>query len=215
MKNRKAEPNLALARRIRAAGAAIYIEEDDGEGLGIPLAGLRIRQFGGVTESRAFDLSGATGYILCVAITFNLAQFAISSFELELPYQGVVRWLDDPMESDGCSTAYRFPCKDPLEFERNQVLNRLADVRWTYSKGQSVSGMLLGIGTEPIPDDFKLGKMIPGFLIVTDQFAQEYRSPVELWADRVQKIREGRTSIIARRGRLFDRPDRKPAPLSR
>ena len=77
MKNRKTEPNLDLARRIRAAGADIYIEEDAPQ---IPTNGLRIRQTGGVTESCAFDFYGAAGYILSVAISCRSSPFRLSSW---------------------------------------------------------------------------------------------------------------------------------------
>ncbi len=52
--------NLALARRIRAAGRVIHIAEDDDEASCIPLSELLIYQTGGVTESSAIDCSGAT-----------------------------------------------------------------------------------------------------------------------------------------------------------
>lgn len=212
MKNRETEPNLTLARRIRAAGAAIYIEEDDSEAPQILPTGLRIRQFGGLIESRAFDFYGAAGYILCVAIASNLPQFSISAFELDLPYKGMVHWLDDPLEYDGSSTVYRFRGKYPLEFERDRVLNHLADVRRAYSKGQSLKGMLLGLGTEPISDEFQHGRMIPAFLIVSDQFGREYRSPVSLWADRADKLHYNTPPRIPRRGSLLDHPDRVSDP---
>ena len=50
---------LAYARRIRSAGRAIHIPEDDGEVRYIPSYALRVYQTGGIIESTAFDLGAA------------------------------------------------------------------------------------------------------------------------------------------------------------
>ncbi len=175
--------NLALARRIRAAGIAIHINEDDEEVPRDPSTGLLIYQVGGVSESRMFDCFGGAGYMIDAAIAVNVPQFAIARFGLELPWKGTVRWLEDPLESDG-SAVYRFGGEDPLEFERNEVLNHFANVRRTWSRGQSIQGLLLGTVDAPIPTEFRHGAMVPAFLIVYDQFWREFRSSVSLWTDR-------------------------------
>ena len=111
MKAKTREGDLALARRIRAAGVPIYIGEDDGKGPHDPSSGLLVYQDGGVVESRAFDFYGAAGYIIRAVITVNLPKFAISGFGLELPWKSYVRWLEDPLELDGRSVLYRFSGK--------------------------------------------------------------------------------------------------------
>ena len=130
MKNKTPTDRLALARRIRAAGRPIYIAEDDGEAPCIPSDGLRIYQTGGVVESSAFDWGGGTAFKVYLVITNNRQAFAISSFELELPWkQTHFQWIEDPLVIDGTSQCYRFMGNDILEFERGQVLNHFADVR--------------------------------------------------------------------------------------
>jgi hypothetical protein len=213
MKIKEGKADLALARRIRAAGAAIYIEEDDSEAPTLPATALRIRQTGGVIEGRAFDFHGAAAYILRVAITSNLPQFSISAFSLELGYEDEVRWLEDPLEYEMDPPMYRFGDKRSLQFERDHVLNHLADVRRTYPKGHSLEGVLLGIGTHAIPDDVRHGSKIPGFLVVWDQFGRGYRSSVSLWADRSGKnSQQALPPGIPRRGRLQDRRDPDSGP---
>lgn len=200
--------NLALARRIRDAGVPIYISEDDGGAPQDPASGLLVYQFGGVTESRAFDFHGSAGYILHVAITINLPQFAIAGFKLEPPWKTAVRWLEDPLEIDGRSLFYRFPGDEPLEFERSDVLNHRVDIRRVLSRGDSLKGSLVGIGDQPIPDHFLHGMMIPSMLIICDQFWREYRSSVSLWTDRTEKSIRSARSGMRRKRNLLDHPDR-------
>jgi hypothetical protein len=217
VKGKTKQDNLALARRIRAAGISIFIGEDDGEPPRDPSSGLLVYQVGGIIESRAFDFYGAAGYIIRVVVTVNLPQFAIAGFDLELPWKSSVRWLEDPLEIDGRSLVYRFGDKRFLEFERSQALNHFADVRRTWSRGESLRGSLLGIGDQPIPDQFQQGAMIPAFLIVYDQFWREYRSSVSLWTERTQKPVRPARSGIRRSGGLLDHPDSgfENAPLEK
>jgi hypothetical protein len=171
-----------------AARVRIHIEEDDCGATHVPSEGLSINLYGGVTESTAFDLCGGTGFIIYLTITINLPGFAISAFGLELPWTGEIRWLEDPLEIDGSSNVYRFGGRNLPEFERDRVLNHFAEVRLIHSRGSSLKGCLLGIGTVPIPDRFPHGAMIPGFVTVSDQYWREYRSSVSLWADRKQEL---------------------------
>jgi len=127
--------DLTLARRIRAAGCRIYIEEDDGEASAIPAEGLRVYQVGGVTESCAIANRsyGGVAFVIHICISIKLPNFAISVFRLEVPWRNEYYWLQDPLETDGRSENYRFGGLD-LEFHRSQVLNHYADVRKTYRR---------------------------------------------------------------------------------
>ena len=195
--------HLALARRIRAAGCPIHIEEDDTESACIPSDGLTIRQFGGVTESAAIDCSGGTAFIIYVVITINISNFVISGFDLEMPWtNGSFHWLEDPREIGGSSDCYRFGIRDLPDFERGRVLNHRADEQRPYSSGTPLKGCLLGFAFDPIPVQFSHGGMIPGHLVVFDQFLRKYRSPVELWVDR-----SCARPRAPRKGRLFERRD--------
>jgi hypothetical protein len=207
MKSKIHQDSLVLARRIRAAGIPIYIGEDDGEAPHDPRSGLLVYKDGRPNETRAFDFYGAAGYIINVVITVNLPHFAIAGFSLELPWNSHVRWLDDPIESGGDSDVYRFDRGYLLEFERNQVLNRFADVRRVWSRGESLKGYLLGIGDQPIPNQFEQGAMIPALLIIYDQLWREYRWPVSLWRDRTEKPVRHDRSGMRRKGGLLDHRD--------
>jgi hypothetical protein len=194
---------LDLARRIRAAGRPIYISEDDGEARCIPCDGLRVRQTGGVDESRAIDCCGGTAFVISLLITNKLPRFAIADFGLELPWkQESFYWLEDPLQIDGTSRRYRFGGKDLPEFDREQVINHHADVTRILSPGDSLKGFLLGYGFESIPEKFRHGMMIPAFVIVYDQLGRDHRSPVEL-----QAVRSRTPPRVLRRSTLLDHPD--------
>src|ERR1700740_2140506 len=100
--------SLELARRVRAAGIPLHIPEDDGKARSVPSDGLRLYQYGGCVESRAFDWAGGTGFVIWLGGIARLAGLAISAFELEVPWAGAVRCLEDPLEVDGTSTVYKF-----------------------------------------------------------------------------------------------------------
>lgn len=199
--------SLDLARRIRAAGVHVYIEEDDFKGTNPLSEGLHINLYGGLTESAAFNFYGGTVFIIYLTIAINLPRFAISAFDLELPWTSEIRWLEDPREIGGGSNVYKFGGRNLPEFERNRVLNHFADVARILPRGSSLKGCLLGIGTSPIPDCFSHGAIIPGFLIVFDQYGRRYRSSVSLWSDRKQDLAPGTCSKVTRK-RLFECPDK-------
>ena len=180
MKNRE-QGSLDLARRIRAAGRAIYIAEDDE---------LAVSQTGDANESSAFEWGDGTGFKIYLTVTNHRSTFAISRFELELPWkQMYFQWLEETVARDGKSPCYRFAGNPPLEFERSLVINPYADVTNTLSAGQSVKGFLLGFGRDPIPKEFPHGSMIPASVRIYDQHEHKYVAPVNLWADRNQKNR--------------------------
>lgn len=203
MRKDKTYDSLAVARRIRAAGRPIFIAEDDGEARSIACDGLRVRQTGGQMESCAVECAGGTAYILNVVITNRLPTFAISAFGIQTPWPTeYFRWLEDPLLIDGHSRRYRFGVEQVQDFERDQVINHYADVRQILPCGHSLSGFLLGIGYETIPERFRHGMMVPAFVMVYDQFGRPHRSPVEL-----QAIRNRTRPRILRKSTLLDRPD--------
>ena len=205
---KKLVDDLALARRIRAAGCSIPIAEDDGERRYIPTDGLRVYQTGGIIESTAFDWGGGTGFKIHLVITSNISNLAVSHFELELPWkQTYFQWLEDPLVIDGPSRLYRFNGRNILEFERSEVINHRLDVTRPFSSGESVRGYLLGFGYDAIPAGFPHGAMIPAFLILYNQLAHEFRAPLKLWADRSQKNLRRPQSGVRRKGGLLDKRD--------
>jgi hypothetical protein len=199
---------LAYARRIRRAGRPIHVPEDDGEVRYIPAYALRVYQTGGIIESTAFDLGAGTGFKINLVITCRVSGFAVSLIELELPWEHThIQWLEDPKVIDGPSRCYRFFGNTTLEFERNLVLNHRLKLTQRFSAGESAVGFLLGLGSEPIPEDCPHRKMIPAFVVIYDQFARTCRATIELWADRSTRSMRPARSGARRKGKLLDKPD--------
>lgn len=202
-------PDEGLARRLQQAGVLIDVEEradtkvsDDG---------LLIHQWGGVFESTAIAYRKlVTLIILNLAITVGRTGFAISGFDLELPWAGGLFWLQDPREL-GLWRDYHFGFEGIPDFERDQVLNHFADERRMISRGHTLQGSLLGI-YDPVPDVFQHGAEIPAFIIISDQFSRKYRRPVSLWADR---MRAPILKSLGPRRNLWDCKEAVPVKMNR
>ncbi len=201
------QDNSVGLRRIRSAISTNHNDLADGKAPRNPQGGLLVSQNGGRTESRAFEFYGAAAYIANVTITIKLPRFAISGFDLSLPWQSYVWWLADPRDRAARPPVYRFDRDYILEYNRDQVLNQVADVRRLRSQGESLQGYLLGIGNDPIPEQFNQGAIIPAFLIVYDQYGDGHRSPLSLWTDRTGRYFRRARSGQARKGRLLDKLD--------
>jgi len=74
-----------------------------------------------------------------------------------------------------------------LAMARNEVINHRLRVTKQFSSGESVTGYLLGLGQNAIPEAFPHGSMIPAFVILYDQFGRAFRTGVELWTDRTEQ----------------------------
>jgi hypothetical protein len=207
MNRKKYQHDPDLARRIRDAGIPIPVDEDGRDAPHDPPSGLLMYRDGARGESFAFNFNGGAGYVIKLVITVNLSHFAISEFDIELPWEGYVRWIDDPVAIGGRTDVYRFSADYPLTFERDEVLNHRVGVQRMWPRSNSLKGYLLGVGHVPIPDEFKLGAKIPALVIVRDQFFREHKSPISLSRDRtmkpVRRVWEG----AGRKGRLFDHLD--------
>jgi len=207
MKRRKDQRRVDIARRLHAVGIPLEIDVDDGE------SGLLISQIGGELESSAFSLkSGGTGYSAYMSITIDLPAFAISRFDLELPWSDPsISLLEDPNETGDPHGEYCFPGETLYKFHRSLVINHYADVTRMRSCGETLVGFLLWAGMNPIPDDWPLRKKIPAFVIVYDQFCITHRYPVTLMDLHSKKSfpPERRKST---RKPLFEYRDQKPGP---
>jgi hypothetical protein len=167
--------------RLRDLGARLEIPEDYED------PNFIIRQTGALVDTRAFDLScGGTGFAVSLRLTTNKYNLAISYFGIEVDWEdATVRWLDDPNVA-ALRNVYQFPGSGP-EFPRNAVINHVANFERRRSKGYSVEGLLLGIGSKPIPSGYRQNDMSPALVTVVDQFDVPCLCPVDLWIDRSAK----------------------------
>jgi len=168
-------------------------------------SGLVVSQFGGVTESRAFDLDGGcgTGFILPVHVAVDLPAFKFLGWKLGLPWEdSQFQWLTDPSEYMSSDEMYQFPCCPRLKYPRDEVINHCR----LLQRGRGLDGMLLGFGFESIPDSYRHGATIDASLVLIDQMWRDFSTQVQLYVDRSAKNNRQRRKRSTRPG-LFEKRD--------
>jgi hypothetical protein len=203
----KNEEFLTYARRMRAGGIPLYIEEDDEDGPRARGEGLLIETVGGAIENMVFDIPPyQAGYIISIRVTVNLSRFAVSDFGLDLPWEDhFFRFLQDPLECGIHPPLYTFPGRHGDEYMRDLGLNHYADATRMLPRGQSIDGCLFAVGTS-MPNRIEHGEMAPAIVTVFDQFNCRYPAPVTLWALRSEKVNP-KPRMKPPRKVLFDESD--------
>jgi hypothetical protein len=201
-KNQEAD-QVALARRLMGLGCPLdlqFFQQAESSS-----RSLRIRQFGGVMESRVFDIeSHGTGYMLNLEILNGLRRaIYIRGFELELPWQDdLFHWLPDPREGDEEYDVYCF-VGERLEFPREIILNHNINRINRFTDCGLLSGLALAQGPEAIPDGHKHGEELHAKFSVIDELNGKHSADVVLYVDRSARLGPKRPKK-PRRG-LFDR----------
>jgi hypothetical protein len=191
--------NLSLARQIREAGRPIVIAEDDTPGFCEPSRDVLINQTGGGLETRAFDHSGGTAWLISISIAVKKPGFAISSFAIETPWEKMgFCWIADPLER----TTDRIYRLDSLRFDRDEILNHRADSK-RLQRGTFMDGFLLGTDMATIPKKFRC-REVDVILVIYDQFDQQHRASLTMLVDRVTKQQ---SKPRTKRAGLFECPD--------
>ncbi len=195
MKEHTSAEKLALLWRIKNAGCPAEIDPELQSGR----EGLIIRQVGDVTLSRVFDIPHyGTGYMVNVSITCDMTEFRIDDYDLLLPWEDPqFRWLEAGERA--VQDLYSFPCEDPLEFHREDVINH---AKRLLRRGHQIEGLLLGIGPAPIPDRYQRGG-IEAKLSVLDHLGNSFRSTLQLCVDRSAR-QLSKFSCKPSRSRLFE-----------
>jgi hypothetical protein len=202
--NRDRQRQTNHARQLRARGIALEIPADDWKDP-IRESGLIVRQCDGRLENSVFDLgSGATGYVVSLSLTVSTSNFALAAFDLELPWQAKLNFLEDP-RGRSKQDRYEFPNGDV--YPRDVVINHCVDIRRILRCGQSIEGFLLASSFESMPDGFVHGVEIPAIAKIFDQFYTCYRTGIILWADRSRKFSTRRRKV-KKRAPLFEDRDR-------
>jgi hypothetical protein len=168
--------------------------------------GVLIRQFGGVPESRVFDLDcgNGTGITINLRIAVDGRPLKILGWRLDFPWMDFqFQWLTDPSENDSSNGLYQFPGCPTLKYPRDNVLNHRRLVRPAHG----LDGALLGYSFESIPDSYGHGEMIDASLVLIDEMDRECPTQVRLWADRSAKFNRQVGKKATRPG-LFEKQDK-------
>lgn len=194
-----------LARRLANNGVPLTIEREDED------AGLLIHKSGAEMENCAFDLKcGRSGYMVSIRITVTHEPLTMVDIFLGLPWTDPgLSLIADPLESGARYGQYWFPGNDTLAFERRVVVNHVVNINRRLRRGGTIEGLLLWVGSEPIPDALVHGVRFPASVIVLDQFDNRYAFEVSMWADRSEFRALNKQKVTSTPG-LFSRRDRSP-----
>jgi hypothetical protein len=172
-------------------GSTEFSRAKELEALGIPLdgevleksqepcRGLWIDQDPQTPHTRLFDtISGGTGVWITVWIgVYRIIR--VSAVRLDIPWCKQIRWLEDPLRKAPAKYYYSFPVPGTPRFERDAVLNHQLRSNSKLFPGQ-LDGFLLGIGEEPIPDQYRDREPFEARLSIFDGRNNQYSVDLKL-----------------------------------
>jgi hypothetical protein len=194
----------ALLSQLQSEG--IPLDGEVLEEMRAACAGLDIVQNPIAIETRVFDLdSGGTGYMLSSAI-HNESQLSIRLHapRLKIPWwEPDFHWLVDPRCKVPREYTYSFPDPGPTGFERDAVLNhRLGHRDRGLDPDEWLEGLFLGVGREPIPEEYHDRQRIEMPLSIFDGRGNKYELNAAFLVSR-SKRRSVSIAKEIKRGRLF------------
>jgi len=180
---------LSIARELEAAGTRVDIPNEWRENerfLHITIAGS--------PESLITQLSPSK-----VLYAFRVRLLAersgtVQGFEVETCWdQGVF-----PCYPEG-RPPYRF--SPGLDFDFDEVLNHRIESLLRFRRGDVCEGWLLAMGYKPIPEEYGPGRPAPLYIVLFDQFSQQYAESGEFLVERSARTTRSaarpRTSLFA------------------
>jgi hypothetical protein len=176
-------PEFRCASRVRGFAGELFVEGHD------------------LACSRAIDLGNyLIAYLMDVRIINRLSGTVhILDSWLQLPWaDSRFHWLPDPAEHVPPEEVYKFPSDSPLWYPRAMVLNHR--LQQPLRRGGVREGLLLGLGSAPIPQDIRNGTEIEATLILVDQWDCSHSAKLELLVDRTASERK---RVRPKRERLF------------
>ena len=174
------------------------------ETLGIPLdgevlgknqeacRGLWIRQDPIILLTTIFDtISGGTGVQICLSICNEFhPMIRTSAARLDIVWCEQMRWLEDPLRKAPAKNYYSLPMPNYPRLERDLVLNHRFGPNRKLLRGDKMDGFLLGIGEEPIPDQYRDRQLFEARLTIFDGRNNEYPFDVKFLVHREPKRRQ-------------------------
>ncbi len=140
---------------MNCAPWGIPLDEDVLEEMKAARRGLEIYQVGTIIENVVFELdSGGTAYMLAAAIHNDSDQILRPQeprLEMAWP-ESHFRWLENPLARVPREYVYSFPSPGPAGFDRDAVLNHRLRPGCKLGPGDSLEGLLLGVGQASVPN---------------------------------------------------------------
>jgi hypothetical protein len=203
------EEELLFFSELRTAG--IPLDEEVLEATKAASRGLSLIQIGTSIESGTFDLiPGGTGYMLSVAICNDSnCDISLHDLRLKIPWsEPQFHWLEDPLHKVPREFVYSFPEGGPMGFDRDVVLNHRIDQQGKLYPGDCLEGLLLGVGQERAPVEYRDRQRVQTRLSVFDERGNRYDLHLNLLMSRGQQPRLDSVKESPRCHRnLFDKAD--------
>ncbi len=198
---------LRLFAELRRGG--IPLDEAVLEEIKAACRGLVIHRTGNIVENAVFDLdSGGAAYMLAIAIENDSDQILrVQELRLEMAWpESHFRWLENPLAKVPREYFYSFPPPGPAGFDRDVVLNHRLRPGCKLYPGDSLEGLLLGVGQASVPDQYLNRQGLHMRLSILDGRGNRYSSDVILAVSREGRVRRRQVKESQRSGReLFSR----------
>ncbi len=167
----------AIDRRLRAVRVPLEPEDT------LLDSSIIIEQLDGV--NKVFDMRcGGTGYIFHLAIPSNaLRQVSTLDFRCKLPWgEPSISWLEDPHDFEPKLEFYKLPNGEV--YTRDECINHVILSPNPMRCCGFIKGLLLGYGTEPIPNQYQHGESVRADL---DIFGHGRPAELELLINRNER----------------------------
>jgi hypothetical protein len=160
---------------------------------------VEIQQSGGIHDSKVFELEdGRTGWMLDLEIYIHTWRpIYLVEVELKLPWKTndyLFEWLT-PLKITAKNRGekaissyeiYRFPGKSGLELPAEDVINNRLFEKKMLPARRRICGWLLATGG-PMPRNLLNGGWIEPRLVITASDHTEFRQPIQLWTERLER----------------------------
>src|SRR5712692_4875446 len=201
MNNKVSEEELALVSQLRSRG--IPLDGEVLEGMQSAGRGLSILQTGTIADTRIFDLdSGQMALMSLIAICNDSPRIVwMHEHRVEIPWwEPRFRWLEEPLRKVPREYTYSFSDPGPVGFERDVVLNHRLGRKGRLYPGDCLEGLLLGVGQEPIPSNYRHRQSLEMRVWVFDEKGNRF------WGDITFLV--AREARLARERKLLKRHER-------
>ncbi len=113
----------------------------------------------------------------------------IREFRVEIPWwEPQFRWLEDPLGKVPREYTYSFPDPGPVGFERHVVLNHRLGRKGRLYPGDCPEGLLLGVGQEPIPSNYRHRQSLEMRVWVYDEKGGRFGADITFLVDREAQL---------------------------
>jgi hypothetical protein len=172
--------------------------------------GLQIQVFQSAIDCTIFDAQlGGTFLMIHVVISNDSPRvIRLNQCRIELPWHDTeFRLLEDPWRKMPREDCYSSPKVPTLSFEREAVLNHRFGHQGRLNPGDSLDGMILGVGSQGIPDKYHHRQGVDVQLVIIDEQGKMYQESARVMLNRSEQLKRQKE---ARRASARNQYKKKP-----